>query len=340
MRSQAPRHRHPIRLGPGGEFDLIRSFLGPAAPSSDFVLVGPGDDCVIVDAAPTALSTDLSVEDVHFRRAWLEPEQIGWRAAASALSDLAAVAAEPVAVLVSVALRVEDVDSGWGTRLMSGAREAAEAVGAALVGGDVSRAPGPVVVDVVAVGRARKPVLRDGALAGDEVWVSGALGAAGAAVALLEAGRPLPAVLRAPFERPVPRTREALWLSERADLHAMIDLSDGIAGDAAHVAAASGLAIELDIADLPVAPGVEVAAPESDDRLRLALSAGEDYELCVAAGAGVLAPLAAEFQGRFGVALTRVGRARAGEGVWSRDEAGRTRKLERGGFSHFAAAKP
>jgi thiamine-monophosphate kinase len=339
MTSKAP-HRHPIRLGPGGEFDLIRSFLDPAAASSDLVLVGPGDDCAVIDAAPTALSTDLSVEDVHFRKAWLGPEQIGWRAAASALSDLAAVAAEPVAVLVSLAIREEDVSSGWGTRLMSGVREAAASVGAVLVGGDVSRTPGPAVVDVVAVGRARKPVLRDGARVGDEVWVSGALGAPGAALALLEAGRPLPEALRAPFARPLPRTREALWLSERADLHAMIDLSDGVAGDAAHIAAASGLAIELDVSEIPIAAGVEAAAPDREAQLALALSAGEDYELCVVAGAGVLAPLAAEFRQRFGVALTRVGRARAGEGVWSRDPAGATRRLERGGFSHFAAAQP
>jgi thiamine-monophosphate kinase len=333
-------HRQPIRLGPGGEFDLIRSFLDPAAPSSELVLVGPGDDCAVIDAAPTALSTDLSVEDVHFRRAWLEPEQIGWRAAASALSDLAAVAAEPVVVLVSLALREEDVSSGWGTRLMSGVREAASAVGAALVGGDVSRTPGAVVVDVVAVGRVQRPVLREGARAGDEVWVTGALGAAGAAVTLLQAGKPVPDELRATFSRPQPRIREALWLRERAGPHAMIDLSDGIAGDLGHVAAASAIAIELDVSEIPVAPGVEAAAPARDDQLALALSAGEDYELCVVARPGVLPPLAAQFRERFGIALTRVGRVKEGEGVWARDAAGETRRLERGGFSHFTAAKP
>jgi thiamine-monophosphate kinase len=194
------------------------------------------------------------------------------------------------------------------------------------------------VVDVVAVGRVQRPVLRDGARAGDEVWVTGALGAAGAAVTLLQSGKPLPEELRAPFSRPQPRIREALWLRERAGAHAMIDLSDGIAGDLAHVAAASAVAIELDVSEIPVAPGVEAAAPERDGQLALALSSGEDYELCVVVRPGMLAPMAPQFRERFQIALTRVGRVKEGEGVWARDAAGETRRLERGGFSHFKSA--
>src|SRR5690606_4240919 len=114
----------PIRLGPGPEFDLIRRFLAAAGdrPRADAVRVGPGDDCAVVDGI--ALSTDMSIEDVHFRRAWLEPEEIGYRAAAAALSDLAAVAARPVGILCSLACTGDDAIA-LGPRVMGGLRSAA-----------------------------------------------------------------------------------------------------------------------------------------------------------------------------------------------------------------------
>jgi thiamine-monophosphate kinase len=329
--------RH-VRLGGGGEFDLIRTFLESAPPLPDAVRVGPGDDCAVIDAAPLALSADLSVEDVHFRRAWLSPEEIGWRAAASALSDLAAVAAQPIAVLVSLALTADDVASGWGTKLMSGVQRAAQSADAGVVGGDVSRSTGPAVVDVTVVGRSERPVLRSGARPGDEVWVTGHLGGAAAAVALLERGGALPDALRARFAHPVARTREALWLAGRAELHALIDLSDGLGGDLGHVAAASEVAIELDPSLVPIAPDVEAASDLGEGMLALALFGGEDYELCVVAPEGALGPLVDSFQGRFGIPLTRVGYVHAGEGVWTRDADGSEKRLERVGFSHFATA--
>lgn len=334
MEGTAPTRRR-VLLGPGREFDLIRAFLAREEALPDAVRVGPGDDCAVLDATPLAVSTDLSVEGVHFRRAWLSPEEVGWRAGAASLSDLAAVAAAPVAVLVSVALAPEDAASGWGLRLVAGVEEAARQVGAALVGGDLSRSPGPAVVDVVALGKAEAPVLRDGAAPGDEVWVTGELGAAGAALALLSGGRHPPDGLRRAFARPEPRVREARWLVENAGLHALIDLSDGLAGDVGHVAAASGVAVELDASAVPLAASSEGVGLPPEARLRLALSAGEDYELCLVAPPGALGPLDAPFRGRFGLALTRVGRVRKGEGVWLRIGAGPPHRLEGSGFDHF-----
>jgi thiamine-monophosphate kinase len=222
-------------MGPGGEFDLIRSFLERAGPLPKEIKVGPGDDFAVLDAGPLALSSDLSVEEVHFRRDWLTPEEIGWRAAASALSDLAAVAAEPLAVLVSLALRPEDAASGWARRLMDGLEQAARECGAGLAGGDVARSPGPVLIDVTAVGRAKAPVLRSGARAGDELWVTGELGGAAAAARQLAAGERPADALRHAFAHPAARVREARWLATHTRLHAMIDLSDGLAGDAGHL---------------------------------------------------------------------------------------------------------
>ena len=323
-----------IRLGPGSEFDLIRSFLGGAGPLPGGVLVGPGDDCAVLDAGRLAVTCDASIEGVHFRRGWLTPEEVGWRAGAASLSDLAAVAAEPLAVLVSIAVTDEDAASGWASGVARGLERVVREAGAAVVGGDLTRSPGPAMLDVVAIGRVGTPVLRDGALPGDELWVTGVLGAAGAAVALLAAGQPLPAELKDAFAHPTPRWREALWLRERAPLHAMIDLSDGLLGDAGHLAAASGVRIDLEAGLVPVAPSLKPLVEREDERLRLALQAGEDYELLLVAPPGMLGRVAGDFRARFGVPLTRVGEVVPGEGVWLGD--GESARPARGGFDHFA----
>jgi len=327
-------HDEPIRLGPGPEFDLIRQFLAragaTASPAADAVQVGPGDDCTVVDGI--ALSTDLSVEGIHFRREWLEPEEIGYRAAAAALSDLAAVAAQPIGVLCSLACAGDDA-AAYGPRVMDGVRSAAADVGAALLGGDLARSPGPLLLDVVAVGRTERPVLRSGARPGDALWVTGELGGAAAAVQAWQRGAVPPEAARRAFARPQPRVREALWLAERGLAHALIDLSDGLAGDAAHLAAASGVRVVLDAAAIPVHPAA--ARGPSGAGLRLGLAGGEDYELCFAAADGAVEAVADEFRAAFGVPIHRVGAVEAGSGVWIRDAAGRTEPLDVHGYQHF-----
>jgi len=324
-----------IRLGPGPEFDLIRQFLArdvdAAAQMDAAVRVGPGDDCAVVEGV--ALSTDLSIEGIHFQRAWLEPEEIGYRAAAAALSDLAAVAARPVGVLCSLACPGDDA-AGLAPRVMVGLRSAAAAVGAALLGGDLARSPGPLLLDVVAVGRVGRPVLRSGARPGDALWVTGELGGAAAAVLAWQRGVVPTDAARRAFARPRPRIREALWLAGRGLARALIDISDGLAGDAAHLAAASGVRVVLDATAVPVHPAA-AAHGSRDDGLRLALVGGEDYELCFAAAVGAVEPVADEFRETFGVALSRVGFVEEGSGVWIRDADGRVAPLGVHGYQHF-----
>jgi thiamine-monophosphate kinase len=325
-------------LGPGREFDLIRSFLerGAAEPGPG-VRVGPGDDCAVV-TGEIAITTDMLVEDVHFRRAWLDPGEVGWHAAAAALSDLAAVAATPLGVLASVALGAGDEDA-YGPAVMDGLAGAAADVGAALLGGDVTRSPGPLVVDVVAVGNAPRPVLRTGARPGHEVWVTGRLGAAAAAVrAWLDGREPHPEA-RAAFARPSPRIDEALWLAERSVPAAMVDLSDGIAGDAGHLAAANGVRVVIRAADLPVAEAARAEATEPGAHppaRRLAAAGGEDYELCFTAPVGAVAMVREAFTERFGLPLTKVGDVEEGEGAVVVDESGRALDLK--GFQHWGEA--
>lgn len=321
-------------LAPGAEFDLVRRFVAHGGSRHPRVRLGPGDDCaVLASGAALALSSDLSVEDVHFRRAWLLPYEIGWRAAAAALSDLAAMAAEPVGVLASLAVAPADAGD-YAVEVMRGVRAAAEAVGAALLGGDLARSPGPLVLDVTVVGEAPRPLRRDGARAGDEVWVTGTLGGAAAFVRTMQSSQQ-PATRRARqrFAHPCPRTREARWLADSVEVHALIDLSDGIVGDAGHIAAASGCAIVLLPHRLPVdLAAAAFGAPEAED---LALRGGEDYELCFTAPPGAVAPHAAEFAATFGNRLTCVGRVDAGAGVWLEDAGGARTAPAVGAFQHF-----
>ena len=319
-------------LGPGAEFDLIRRFLardaGARLPYD--VMVGPGDDATVVSAHPLAISTDLSIEGVHFRRDWLEPEEIGWRAAMAGLSDLAAMVARPVGILLSVAATDDDARE-YAERVVAGAIDAARSLDARLIGGDVTRSPGPLLLDVVVLGEVSHPLTRDGARQGDEVWVTGRLGAPAMAVRDWMRGSRPSAAARARFARPIARVREALWVRKRADVTAGLDLSDGLAGDLPHLAAASGVVLDIDRAAIPVH---EAAA----DLPELALTGGEEYELVLVAPPGSMQNVAAEFESVFGLPLTRIGvvadAAGAGE-VRLREEDGSSGPLPAPGYRHF-----
>ncbi len=328
-----------IPLGQGAEFDLIRRFLRDAQPAQGSALpenvrVGAGDDCAIVRGEGVALSVDMSVEDVHYRRAWLEPQEIGYRGVAAALSDLAAVAATPIGVLIALATKDSDgVD--FAAAIMEGARAAATGFRAAVLGGDVTRSPGPVVLDCVVIGNAMRPALRRGARPGDSLWVTGELGAAASAVAAWKAGRTPEAAARLAFALPTPRIAEAVWLASRNAVDAMIDISDGLAGDVTHIAAASNVRIILDAMSIPIHPVAHVGMEDPDAALRLALTGGEDYELCFAAPPGAVERLGEAFLQTFGLQLTCVGTVHEGSGVALRDFDGKVNDLAVTGFNHF-----
>ncbi len=288
-------------LGPGGEFDRIRAIwrrLGEQMSQA-------GEDCALVTIGSErlAISTDVTIEGTHFRKGWLAPEEVGWRAAAAALSDLAAVAAEPRGVMASLGVSPE-----WPEELVSevmhGVGQAAAAVDAQLWGGDLVRSE-RLVLDVVVVGRAEAPVLRSGAAPGEGLWVTGALGGPAAALAAWLAGEEPEQTARERFAHPRPRIAEALWLRDEGAT-AMIDLSDGLIGDAGHLAAASGVRCVIEDERVPVHPA---ASP------RGALVGGEEYELLAALPRETDNELAAAFEDTFGIRLTRVGRVEEGQGV-------------------------
>ncbi|MDB4882941.1 MAG: thiamine-monophosphate kinase, partial [Gemmatimonadetes bacterium] len=216
-------------MGDGAEFDAIRRLLAIWESQA----IGIGDDAAIVDIPAgerLVVSTDAAVENVHFRRAWLSAEEIGARATAAALSDLAAMAATPRGLLLALAL-----PDHWRAELDALARgvgRVASATGCPIVGGNITRAA-ELSLTLTVLGSAVHPLERAGAVVGDDVYVTGTLGGPGAALrSWLAGGIPSPED-RARFASPMPRLHEARWLAALG-AHAAIDISDGLLGDAAH----------------------------------------------------------------------------------------------------------
>lgn len=319
------------------EFERIEALLASIdAPFPPEVELGPGDDAAVLRVSGGELlvaSTDLSVEDVHFRREWLTWEVIGFRAVAAALSDLAAMAARPIGALVSLALPPE-LDEGVLDQIGGGIGACLRTHAAGLLGGDLSRSPGPVVIDVTVLGAARRPIGRGGAEPGDELWVTGSLGGAAAAAMAWSSGLEPDPGARRRFQHPSPRTRTACWLAERTDLHAAIDLSDGLSADAEHLAAASGVGLEIRADAVPLDPVLD-GWRDAEATLALACGGGEDYELLLAVPPGALDAVVASGRTHLEVELTRVGRVVEGTGVRWVDAHGAVRERPAGGFDHF-----
>lgn len=281
-------------LGAGGEFDLVRDWLRAWGAQAQ----GVGDDAAVLALPPASqlvVSTDASVDRVHFRREWLTPREIAWRAATAALSDLAAMAATPVGLVWALVLPPDWRDAAG--ELGAGVGDAAAAVGCPIVGGDTT-AGATLTLTFTVLGHSPRPLRRSGAQSGDAIWVSGALGGPGRALAAWLGGGEPTSADRARFAHPAARVALALRAAA-AGATAAIDVSDGFAQDLGHLALASGLDARVALESVPCVAG---AGPEA------AVRSGEEYELILAAPAGV--DLAAACGPE--VPLTRVGQLHAG----------------------------
>lgn len=287
-------NRRNIALGPGREFDIVRTLLDEWGRSAERI----GDDAAVLEVPAgerVVVTTDTSVEGVHFRREWLNQFEIGYRATVASLSDLAAMGARPLGIVI--ALTLPDGDEQATRELAIGIREGASAVMCPIVGGDLSSGVA-LSLTITALGSVAKPLTRAGARVGDKVYVTGVLGGPDAALRSWLAGKEPDERNRARFAAPVPRIEPAIGLAARGATSA-IDISDGLIGDARHIAAASNVAIEIDAERVPLIAGVSVEQ---------AIASGEEYELVVTAKDIDTTRFAEEY----GLELTEIGRVVAG----------------------------
>jgi thiamine-monophosphate kinase len=313
-----------------GEFDLIARIRARCATRPD-VLLGIGDDAALLAppaGAALVVAMDTLNAGVHFPEA-TSPADIGWKALAVNLSDLAAMGAMPAWCALSLSL--PEADAAWVDAFLDGFLELADTHAVALVGGDTTRGPLSVCVAAHGFVEAKSALRRSGARIGDDVWISGTLGDAAGALAQLQATTLVDPELRARLDRPTPRI--ALGRAVAGIATACIDVSDGLLADLGHVCAASGVGAEVELAELPASPALRSAF--GDDELRLLqATGGDDYELCFTAPEAMRG--AVDHAAReAGVAVTRIGRIVAGRAVAALDADGESWAPPQRGFVHF-----
>jgi thiamine-monophosphate kinase len=327
---------------PTGERALIEHIRRRLPPSPSPLIVGPGDDAAAFEperGALQVLTTDALVEGIHFDRRFSSPADIGYRAIAVNVSDVAAMGARPEYALLSFIL-----PDGWTSGdldgLLDGLLEAASEYRIAIAGGNISRSPGPLVVDVTATGsvRPRKLLRRAGGKPGDALYVTGTIGAAAAGLGWLRTGRTdsppeiEPSTRR--YLRPEARVRMGMLLGRNKAASACMDLSDGLADGVRQIAEASGTGALIDAVALPIDPGASRwFTGQGIDPVQAALTGGDDYELLFAVPRRFRGRLRAVQSAARGLQITRIGELTADRAVrMSRDGA----ELELPeGYSHF-----
>jgi thiamine-monophosphate kinase len=331
-----------------GEDDLVRRIRAAAASDRDGVIVGIGDDCAVLDVTPGThliAKTDLLIEDIHFRRRYAEPADVGWKALAVNISDIASMGARARWALVAIACpsatTPDEIDAFYGGMLAL-AREH----GVAVVGGDTSASPAAWFVNVSLLGEAARPVLRSTARPGDVIAVTGTLGRSAAGLAVLESAHAPAGVdaetlgeMTAAHLRPRPRVAEGRWLGGADGVSAMMDISDGVAVDLPRLCVESAVRATVDVDALPISAGTRrVAAALGRDPLSWATGGGEDYELLVTCAGAAFDRVSSGLRAATGADLTRIGMIEQGSGVRFVDRQGRAVEVARG-FEHFVTGR-
>ena len=311
------------------EFELISRIRARISARSDVVL-GIGDDAALLQPPPgkqLVVTTDTLNIGVHFPEA-TTPADVGWKSLAVNLSDLAAMGATPAWCTLSLSL--PQADHAWLEAFLDGFMALADQHAVGLIGGDTTR--GPLSVSVTAMGllEAGSALRRDGARSGDDVWVTGTLGDAAAALQAVIETREIAPFLRQRLERPTPRIAAGQRLGGLA--HSCIDLSDGLLADLGHLCERSGVGAEIELAKLPVSP--ELESLQSPHCRQWQAGGGDDYELCFTSSPRnrELVLQAMDFAE---VAVARIGRIVAGEGVRALGEDGAEWQPVSAGYVHF-----
>ena len=315
------------------EFDLINEYFKRNRTRSDEVLVTIGDDAAVIrtsDKKDLVVSIDTLVTGVHFPLN-TSPYDIGWKALAVNLSDMAAMAAKPA--WFTLALTLPESSRDWLDAFSRGLFSIADQFNLPLVGGDTTRGPLSITIQIAGSVTKDKAVLRSGAQSGDDIYVSGALGDAALALSLLQAGLTTDRIaseLLARLNRPEPRVKLAMALSEL--MHSAIDISDGLLADLQHMLTMSSLGAEIDTECLPKSPAFLTTFDSVEAGLGMQLNGGDDYELCFCAAVehqDKIARIAAECA----VSLTRIGKVCESQTICDRQ--GNALDQERSGYQHF-----
>jgi len=322
-----------MRLKHLGERRVVSRIRRAFAQMRADVHIGIGDDAALIKTPGSLLlTTDILVEDEDFRRDDHPPRLLGRKALNVNLSDIAAMGGRPLHALVGMAMP-GDIEESWLRQFMAGFRSAAHEAGVALVGGDLSQAA-KVMISVTVTGEAKSPVKRSGARPGDGIYVSGTLGDAAGGLRLLEHGgirgvvKPVRPLLKA-FLDPAPRLRVGSLLARRKLVSAMIDLSDGLSVDLAHICEESRVGAEVEASRIPISPALSHMAR---DPLAMALNGGEDFELLFTVRPGKVSAvekLAARLR------LTRIGWIMAGKRILLIGPGKKKRVLRTKGYEHF-----
>ena len=327
-----------------GEFGFIDHFAPSFVRALPDGVLGIGDDCSVEEVGggrARLLTTDLLVEDVHFLRARIPPEDLGWKALAVNLSDIAAMGGEPGAAYLSLAVPA-DMELDWLDRFFAGLRELAERSRTHLLGGDTTGSPGPLVINIAVTGEMLldRVKYRSDARPGDVICVTGCLGDSGAGLRVLLDGLPDrgdEGVVLKRHHRPRPHLEEGAWLAAREGVRAMLDVSDGVDSDLHRIMERSECGARVDVGALPVSDELRrLGEARGWDTVELAAAAGEDYCLLATVAADAWVAVAAGFAGAFSQPLHRIGEIVAAAAGLSYELDGESVLLSRRGYDHFA----
>jgi thiamine-monophosphate kinase len=324
-----------------GEFELIRRFSAPFQKSLPGGTTGIGDDCAVIpwkDGRSLLVTTDMLVEEIHFLREGIPPRDPGYKSLAVNLSDIAAMGGAPESAYLSVGLPGE-IALDWIDEFFFGMRELADEEGVFLLGGDTTRSPAPLIINVVVIGTVRSARVkhRSDARMGDTVCVTGQLGDSGAGLRILIEKTPMDDdashLLRRHY-RPRAHVGEGSWLGAREEVHAMMDVSDGIDSDIRRIMERSQCGAKIHLDRLPLSRQLEHFAGRCGwDPVEIAATGGEDYCLLATVDSAGWADVAAGFEEAFGRPLTAIGSVtESGLSYMRGDEPA---ELGKKGFNHF-----
>lgn len=332
-----------MKLSEIGEFGFIERFAhrfeGLLTPSS----MGIGDDCAVLpydENFDLVVTTDMLMEDIHFLRDKISPFDLGYKSLAVNLSDIAAMGAMPFGSFLSIAIP-ESVEVEYLDLLMDGYHNLSKEFSVPLMGGDTTRSPDKIVLNITALGKVAKgkAKLRSGAQSGDIIAVSGQLGNSAAGLKIIMNN--LPQDENTPFlvdchNKPTAHIDEGIWLGKQKGVNAMMDVSDGIASDLKHILKSSGKGAEINLDSLPLSENLKLFCSDNNlDAIELATSGGEDYCLLLTIDKSHFTSIAENFKQEFNKDIFPLGRITGGSGITYTLNGNKIEYLK-GGFNHFS----